>query len=161
MPLIMAIQHYEFSISEPHKPEDALTLAQAQALNQLRLENIRNIASKVMAKAQRGGDGLLTGAAEQEVRRTIKDLDEHYEFKLRSPPRVKSSTLEAEIARVAEEAVDAHARQIGAELSEAQQREAEEAYRQSPSVLAEAKRRLAERIRVNSETIEDLIGGGE
>ncbi len=157
--LIIALSHYEFSISEPFKAGSVLTLAEAQALNQLTLENIRNIASKAMGKAERGEDGLLTVESEREVRRVIADLDAHYEFKLRSPPRVKSSTLEAEIARVAEEAVEAHARQIGAELSETQRLEAEEAYRQSPSVLSEAKRRLAERIRINSETIEDLIGG--
>lgn len=153
----ISISHYEFSLREPFSAGHKLTIPEAQALNALRAENIRNNAYRTFGKFAKGEDGLLKSEDLAELKTFIASQDEQYSFRPKAGPKAKSGTIEAEIGIVAGERVEEQARIAGVELTVVQYSEALAAFKANPGVEEEARRRLGERIRANSKSIEELF----
>jgi hypothetical protein len=88
------IKSIEFKLSDPYLPGHILNLAEAQALNALRAENIRNNFAKRITLGAIGPDELARLHTE------IAQYDATYSFRLREP-RTSSSAMHRESCQVA------------------------------------------------------------
>lgn len=105
------IRQYSFDLSEPFFEGQPLRAAEAQALNGLRAENIRNnMSPTVLAKVSLLGEGqLLDTETVAELQRAISAYDMKYEFVLKHQRREPPDPL-AQIAReVAKEIAEGEA----------------------------------------------------
>lgn len=158
MPLSIRISHYSFPLSSPFEPGHQLSEAEAAALNALRAENIRNLLSHHVRKAQQAlPEGkLLSEEALEELRSHCRRLDAEYRFgQRRSVPR--QGTIEKEAQAISRGFAAAALRSRGEEPSEAAIEEEAKRLAESPAVLAEARRRVEESARVATAAIADLI----
>jgi hypothetical protein len=138
---------YQFTISDPYAPGHPLTPEEAQALNALRAENIRNnFAKRHVAGAIEAASGALLSLPQ--LRALQVQLDEYastYSFGARKPnPRL--GLIEAQALEIAR--------------GTAEQGASEEdilALASTEPVLAEARARVAERKRVTNGALEELL----
>lgn len=154
------IKGYTFQISEPFQAGTVLTKGEAQALNDLRVENISNNLRKLVAEATAelpDGQLLPTGTL-TELQARITKYDLGYQFAEKMASRPRRGDIELTTREVAEELVQARLRQAGIEMSsddpglETAIREAEGL----PQVLEEARARVTARRSATSGALEDL-----
>jgi hypothetical protein len=150
-----SIKQITFSLPDRYAEGAAMGREEASVLNSVRGEQIRK------ALARRFPEGRLPDAAEElELRDLAKELGERHELSLREPKTgIKAGTLEAEIEVVAGEQVEAFANATGRRLGVAEFARELEEVKTLPAVVEEARRRLAERLRVVSAGVEELLGG--
>jgi hypothetical protein len=157
MPIIRCAQ-YQFTISDPFTPGHPLSPEEAQALNALRAENIRNNLAQQVRKRTEGlrpGD-LLAGENLAELNALAADYDANYQFGARRA-YTREGPIEIEAKQVARSRVLASARAAGQTLSEDDlSRLVAEQARQA-DVLDEARRRVGEHQRVATGALESLI----
>jgi hypothetical protein len=141
-----------------------MTLGEAQTLNALRADNIREIGRRILATLlakYESEDGILSPEGLVELTREIEGQDASYEFKPRknfSKPR--NGTLEAETRLVAEEQVEGLVRSGEASLSPSSFDAQVRAFMVRSDIQAEARRRFAARLRATRESIEDILNEG-
>lgn len=138
---------YAFSVEAPYAEGHRLTLGEAQALNQLRAENIQDIMRSVFAEtAAKSTEMILLDDAVAQVQAAIDAYDTKYQFVERHEPRERLDSLEREALRLARgrAAEDATEEQIKALASD-------------PELLAEAREHLEAQARVANSALEDLI----
>ncbi len=160
----ITLKHFLFEISSPYSAGHRLTQVEAQALNGLRAENIRNSAGKALAKlvdARRlrhePMPEMLSSEEQAGLQQLVAQLDSAYEFQGKAQPRAKSGTLDAEIRLAAEEWVEAELRRTGTQLSSSEF-EALVAEKQRDHLLvAEGRRRLEARLELNKRTMMELF----
>ena len=154
------LSHYGFTLSEPFASGHVLTRAQAQALNALRGENIREIVRREWDRLAKptGEDGLLSEAQVEAFQAKITEIDRRYEFKERPTSRPKAGTLGAEIESVAREAVEEIARRSGEAISISRFDDLVSDFQTRIDIQAEARRRLSAKIAQSKMAIEDLLG---
>ena len=157
-----SISHYSFELSEPYEAGGVLTLGEAQALNALRAENIREMVRRSFAGyiAQHGdAEGLLSPEGILDFQREVETIDSLYQFKARvTKPRPRNGTLEAEIRLVAEEAVGSLVRARGLDLSPSMFDAQVRGFSVREDIQAEARRRLSARLKATRESIDDILG---
>lgn len=95
--MLVQIQSHQFELSEPYQPGQTIGPAEAQALNALRAENIRNICNKWAPK------GLQAETALQDFRLRVVATDMGYRLAERRWTSSRAGTFEATLARVAQE----------------------------------------------------------
>lgn len=157
MPLIRCLQ-YTFPISDPFLPGHSLSPEEAQALNALRAENIRNnLAQQVRKKVDLLEPGqLLPPAALEELGEIAARYDREYQFGIRRAYS-REGPIEAEAKEIAKGLVLARAKADGRSISvEDLPRLIEEASKE-PEVLAEARQRVEEHQRVATGALESLL----
>lgn len=98
---LITISCYTFTLSSPFASGRPLTLADRQALDRLRAENIRNNAAKRLAKRLPEGR-LLTRDEEAEFQAEIAEMDSRYEFK-EAPSHAPQGGIAAEALRIAQQ----------------------------------------------------------
>ncbi len=153
------LSHYGFTLSEPFSEGHVLTRAQAQALNALRGENIREIVRREWDKlAKPSSDELLSEAQVEAFQAKITEIDLKYEFRERPVSRPKTGTLGAEIESVAREQVEELARKNGEAISIGRFDSLVVEFSARIDVQAEARRRLSIKIARSKMAIEDLLG---
>ena len=154
------LSHYGFTLSEPFTPGHVLTRAQAQALNALRGENIREIVRREWDRLAKptDEDGLLSEAEVEAFQAKITEIDRKYEFRERPVSRPKAGTLGAEIESVAREAVEEIARRSGEAISIGRFDDLVSDFQTRIDIQAEARRRLSAKIAQSKMAIEDLLG---
>lgn len=157
--LTIRIKQYSFELSDPFAEGTVLTRAEAQALNALRAENIRNnMARAVEKETAKLLDGqLLSPEALAALQETISTYDRNYQFPSRHQPRPRKGELDLVTEEVARERVEAQARQDGTALNEATLVARTVEFCLLPAVQEEARRRLAERQSVAMGSLEDLL----
>lgn len=108
----ITIQGFEFEILTPYAEGHVVNEAEAKALNQTRLENVRNNAARVVKAATDDEGNLVDEAA---VRAQIAEYDANYVFTLASVGggRKPSDPVEAEALRMARAAITAQLRAAG------------------------------------------------
>lgn len=161
IPLLIKIHHHQFSVAEPFCEGHALSAAEAQALNGLRAENIRNSLAKWIKRRLTSAIRPLSQEELAQAKARCAELDEEYEFAQRETRGISPGTLEYEMVLLAQEKVEAQARARGLALTAEQKDEAIAALVQDPSIRAEASRRMEVRSRVISQEAANLLAGLE
>lgn len=97
------INQYAFELSEPFQTGHSLSANEAQALNSLRAENIRNnVAKRVREELAILGDGELLSLEQiKELQALVDRHSERYRFPSRHTASERLGPLEAEIKRLA------------------------------------------------------------
>lgn len=140
--ILIQIGDFEFELREAYTSGHALTPAEAQALNGLRAERIREkIARDLDRLVELDGEGLAA------IRQKARDLDKDWEFTLQLHPRKRQSTELAEI--IGELARVASRRAYGDERGERE-------LSNSPSILQEARLVLLARREAAKAMLEEL-----
>lgn len=157
--LTIRIKQYSFTLSSPFTEGSVLTKAEAQALNALRAENIRNNTSKrveqELAKLPPGE--LLSPAQLESLQGVIAQYDRNYKFPLRHVARPRKGELEEMAEDVARERVEQQCRQQGVTLAEPELTARVAEFAALPVVQEEARRRLRERTTVAAASLEELL----
>lgn len=152
------IKQYSFEISSPFAEGSVLTQAEAQALNALRAENIRNNMSRVVERetAAIPEGGLLSTDAVAGLQAQITRYDERYKFPLRFAAEPSGGAIEAEARNVAEERLAIGERQTGYGLNPLQRIKELTKLAGTDEVQAEARRRLEARASVSARALSEL-----
>lgn len=139
---------YQFSVASPYTPGHQITMAEAQALNQLRSENIRENCRLAFSRAIEGTppDELLSEETVLGVQSLIDQYDSEYQFTERAelPERLGAIEREARIlatGRAGEEATE----------------EEIELLARSIDLLVEARARVEARNKIASTAMEELL----
>lgn len=154
------IKGYPFQFSTPFQAGSVLTKGEAQALNQLRIENLTNNlreevnkALGVLAEGQ-----LLSAETLAELQAKFTKYDQRYAFVEKHTPRPRRGLLEAETLLVAAERVDAEARAAGRELAPDQREALIEEFARLPAVQEEARDRAGAKQQALKDSLQDLLG---
>lgn len=104
----ITIQGLEFEVNTPYVAGHVVTEAEAKALNQVRLENIRNNMASAVKEAKGEGDSI-TEDAYGALKTKVAEYDASYVFTLASVGGGKRSTdpVEAEAKKLAKAAIAA------------------------------------------------------
>lgn len=153
---------YSFLVGSPFAEGHKLTANEAEALNQLRAENIRNNVKKLVDRAtkQLPPGEVLAPAELSELNDRVARYISGYEFGSGSSPNggVRQTAFEAELRSIASDRLDTQLRAAGVALSpEAYEAEIEKITREA-EVIDEARARLAVRREVSAQALQDLIG---
>lgn len=156
----ISIRQYIFQVRDPYTEGTIITKAEAQALNALRAENIRNNVSKLVADATGKADGTTRLLAEedlQELQGKITEYDLKYSFPLRAEKKDPVGMIEMEVEALAKEAVEANIRQNGQPADRfAYDRLVQQAL-SDPGIQAEARRRVGARQEQARKALEELL----
>ncbi len=154
----ISIKQHAFSVRTVYAEGTVLSRAEAQALNGLRAENIRNnVAKAVVAALAELPEGQVLAAAEHRVlQQRITEYDLGYQFPLRHEPRGQSP-IEAETLAVATEYTEAMMRQSGEAWSRDLYETTLAVAMDSLVVQAEARRRVALQNQAAAKALEDLL----
>ena len=157
--MLIRIGQNSFEISEPYSAGHQLTAGEAQALNTLRSENIRNQLARSIAKMVHGGAPLDT-AQLMSIKDEARVRDTNYKFEWRrQTPRLTpaAGTVEAEALLLADEDMTIWENQNGQRLDPAERQIRVETNAERPEVLARATERVEARRRVAAAGLADLL----
>ncbi len=153
------IKGYTFNLSEPFQPGTVITKGEAQALNDLRSENIQNNTRKLVAEATATlAEGeLLSQDTLAQIQSKITQYDQGYSFLEKHQPRPRVGDIEAEARQVALEIVEAAARREGITLSESELEQHVAQRATLPLVIEAARDRVAVKRRAMAGGLDALI----
>lgn len=155
------IGQYAFAVGTRYAAGDTLTANEADALNGLRAENIRNNVKKLVdrATAALSPGQLLTPAELSELQDAVSAYARDYSFGERREPKggIRQTPFEQELRAVASERVEAQQRQLGVELSAEGFEASVEANCKLAPVIEEARQRVAARSAIASKALEELL----
>lgn len=152
------IKGYTFHISDPFHPGTVITKGEAQALNELRVENIANNLRGMVARALEGlapGE-LLSQEKLAELQTAITRYDHGYVFVEKQQLRPRLGDLETEALAVGREVVLAALRREGVEVDEEEIDRLTEQKASDPQVQATARERVAAKRRALSGGLDTL-----
>lgn len=152
------IKGYTFQLSAPFVEGTVLTKAEAQALNDLRAENIQNNIRRMISDATaRLPEGELLPQAElDELQSKLTQYDLSYQFVEKHQPRPRIGDIEAEARAVAKERAEAELRQLGTEAGEGELEQMISEMERLPAVLEEARQRVSARRLAIAGSLSDL-----
>ena len=139
---------YQFSVASPYQPGHLITQAEAQALNQLRSENIRENCRPAFSRAIEGAptDSLLTEEMISVIQAKIDQYDSEYQFTEKTELKERPGAIERE------------ARILAAARAEDGSTEEEiELLARSIDLVSEARARVEVRARITGTAMEDLL----
>lgn len=154
--MLIKVRHHQLSIRAPYGAGHSLTAEEAEALNALRAENIRNILGKHETKLRRGEVRVLTDSEVSALRARCLEVDASYAFQKRPERSVSAGTLEHELLSLARERVEAQVKAAGRSPSHAVRDEMIASFIKDPEVRAEAQRRLEAKQSIVAQSIEEL-----
>jgi hypothetical protein len=155
------IGQYAFSIGSPFASGHVLSANEAEAMNRLRAENIRNNVKKWVdqERARCAVGELLTPDALSELQDKISAYAASYQFGVIGEPKggLRRTPFEQELRAVALERVELQMRQMEIELSaEALELALEQQMKLAP-VVEEARRRVKARQELAAQALEELL----
>lgn len=109
-PMQIRIRQYSFHLSPRYFEGHLLTLAEAQALDRLRADNVRNNLARLVtdAMAELPDGQFLSHETLAEIQIRVTQYEKNYQFVIQHRSREKPGPLEAEIRAVAEIQVTSH-----------------------------------------------------
>lgn len=149
------ISHYHFAITKRYFGGQPLGIEEADVLNRVRAERIRDNIAKAMVAEGALEAKVLSPEELAEWRRRVVEYDAAYtlaagkKYSIRSP-------IELAIERVATELAIVAANAQNRQLSDAELVEAVAALSSQQDVIAEGHKRVADAQRVARQTLEDL-----
>lgn len=153
------IKQYSFSFPSRYAAGHVLDEAEAEALEALRAENVRNqVTRQIVERATRGlGAGeLLSPTALAETTKQVARYAERYVFGKKKGGK-RFGVLETEARQIARAVVLSRARSAGTVLDEAALLAAIETEAATDAVQMEARARLTDSMRVANGALEDLL----
>jgi len=103
-PLTIRIRNHQFALSPRFAEGTVLTLGEAQAMNQLFCENVRNNTDQwVIAAISEAGDAPLPKEKLEELQSRITEYAEKYQFQPRAAIKLRATAVEVEAREVAKE----------------------------------------------------------
>lgn len=155
------IGQYAFGVGSPYYGGYQLGPQEADALNGLRAENIRNNVKRWVDKAQEGlpAGELLGPEALAALQDRVAEYAQGYVFGEKREPKggIRKTTFEQELRAVARERVETQARQQEVHLGEEELEAAIEAQMKLAQVVEEARRRVSKRIEIAKAALQELI----
>lgn len=153
------IRQYTFTLSEPYRAGHVINAAEAQAMNSLRAENVRNNMAKVVGDELAVlADGKLLSAEQQaELQARITDYDGKYQFVERHRPAAGLGPIEKEALTIAEERVRARFAQAGDLPDELRIRNETLAEATTAEVQELARRAVGLRLSIAQNAADDLM----
>lgn len=150
------IRQLSFELTDQFEAGHELSPAEAEALNALRAENIRNsIFKRVQAAAPEAGQEISQPQL-QALQAFARRLDSEYQFKTRLQ-RQQEGQLMSEAREIAFQRVSAQLRQAGTSLAVAEFDAAVAELAATPEVQAQALARVQEGQRLASASLESLL----
>ena len=152
-PLSIRIRTYTFSLAPRFAEGTVLTLGEAQAMNQLFCENVRNNTDQwVIAELDAGPqDAGLSQDQVQELQERITAYAEAYQFLPRGSSRLRQSAVAVEMAEIVEVLV----------AEQGLEGEAAAEFRSrllvDPKVQALARERLTQRQQIAGKALQDIL----
>jgi len=155
------INQYFFGIGSKYRAGHELTQNEADALNGLRAENIRNNVKRWIDEATRGlapGE-LLTPDAISSLQDKVSEYARDYEFGPRGEPKggIRKTAFEIELLAIATARVEEQARSMDITLSEEGFQEAVESQMKLAIVVEEARRRVSARQELAQQALQSLL----
>lgn len=152
------IKGYLFEVPDIYSAGYVLTRGEAQALNQLRGENVQdNLRKNILAELGCLAPGeILAGEAYARLQKAVVDYAGRFVFKERHVSK-KAGILDGEILAVALEKVAAEAQREGRELSEGERQALASEWESLPEVIEEARRRLRAKQEAAQENLMGLL----
>jgi len=155
----ISISQYSFSVREPYSEGTELTLAEAQALNRLRAENIRNNLGKQWAKTLIKAKGAPSLAELEAFREKVAEYD--LEYKFAEQVNQAQATIETEIEAIVLAQVEEEIRLSSIEVNKFEYNAMLAKARRSENVLHKAQHRLKTKQEIAAKLIDELSGGIE
>jgi len=156
----ISLQSHSFTISSPYSEGHQLTAGEAQALNALRAENIRNSLAKKLAGRQ------LTGEVLAELFAWLAEYDKTYQFKIRAPTVADSDSgskwdVGREALLIARQRVEERWRAEERPMGDSPDVFGAEVAAEStlPEIVAEAIQKIEAKKEVARRALEELLGG--
>jgi hypothetical protein len=152
-PLSIRIRNYTFTLAPRFAEGTVLTLGEAQAMNQLFCENVRNNTDQwVIAELDRAPAGATLSQAQiNDLQERIRQYAEAYQFLPRGSNRLRQSAVEVEMIEIVEVLV----------AEQKLEGEAAEEFRQrllaDPKVQAVARERLTQRQQIAGKALQDIL----
>lgn len=154
------IGQYAFAIGSPFRTGHILNQNEADALNGLRAENIRNNVKKLVDKATQGlpQGQLLDSTILNTLEEEISDYARTYSFGERREPKggIRKTAFEQELRSVAEERISTQQRQLDIQLTEDAFEAAVEQQMQLAPVIDEARQRVSKRQELAAQALAEL-----
>jgi hypothetical protein len=152
-PLRIRIRSHEFTIAPRFASGTVITLGEAQALNQLFSENVRNNVDQWVVNALDASPaGALDDTATQTLQTRIAEYAERYQFMPRTAGRLRPSAIEVEAQRIAAETVVAKTSLTGDALQQAIDQLVD-----TPYIQRLARERLLEQQALAGNALEELL----
>jgi hypothetical protein len=153
----ISIRQHTFTVRSTYSEGTVLTKAEAQALNGLRAENIRNNISRAVLTAL-ADRTVLTAEEHRELQELVTEYDLKYQFQQKVDRGGQGkSPVEAEALAVATETVEAHLRQTGQVISAREYEQALAAALATPEVQATARKRVVLAQEAAKRALEELL----
>jgi plasmid stability protein len=158
-PVQIRLRHYSFTISEPYAAGHSLSPAEAQALNSLRAENIRNNVAKLVtdAVAVLPDGALLPPDIVAQLQDRIAAYDTGYEFVLKHTSGLKPGSIEAEARNIARDHLLIEARRAGTDLSDSELAAQITELLKAEWVQLAAREKVARRQAISTSALEELL----
>jgi hypothetical protein len=155
------INQYAFSIPLRFRAGHELSQNEADALNGLRAENIRNNVKRWIDEATKGlppGE-LLTPDALSALQDRVSEYARDYEFGPKGEPKggIRKTAFEIELLAIATSRVEEQARAMDITLSEEGFAEAVESQMKLAIVIEEARRRVSARQELAQQALQSLL----
>lgn len=155
MPLVVRIRQHDFPIEREFVEGHIMTESEAQAMNQLLVENIRNNVTGWVTKLS-GGRAALTAEQHADLTEKINDYANAYEFKTRMNRR-PANPLDATIREIAWQHAETWGNQHGFERSSDEVFTKYLEFKESPDTAEEARLLVLSRQSVIDESLMGLL----
>lgn len=155
--LTLRIRQHPFRIPERYSEGHCCSAGEAQGLNQLMLENVRNNTSDwvIEALAQEEGE-LLSSEAMARLQDRILAYALDYQFQVREETRDRKGPLELEIEKVARERAQEYGNAKGLDVFDIELAVPE--FMAQGEVHEEARRRIKLKAGVAAQALQELFG---
>lgn len=152
--IIRVLQH-DFPVEREFVEGHAMTEAEAAAMNQLLIENVRNNVYGWVAKALHGRS-VLTPEQHKDLSDRINEYANNYRFRTRVKPR-PPNPLDTIVRELALQYAESWGNQQGFSFDSQEVRLKYADLRHAPQIYAEARKLLESRQSVIAEALEDLL----
>lgn len=154
----ITIRGYAFTLTEPYQALHTLSPTEAQTLNSLRAENIRNVVAKLVIDSLDSDPNRMLRQEElDEIQTKITRYDHEYVFRPRHEPKPKPHPIEELIRQIAREHARAEAAQTGLPLDPALISERAIELASDPVIRVEAEKRHLHLTRVANASLDGML----
>lgn len=155
------IAGHNFNVEDKYEEGHELTANEANALNQMRRENIRNNLAKKVEEKKNGKDKIEDDAVLSEMQNEVTEYASEYEFGERVGGGAVRDPVLSEAMRIARDKIWEHLKRKGMKRKDVEVTAITEAARKlltkNPGIMELAKQRVAETQAAAASELEDVL----